>query len=339
MCDIVYQFAQTLSIVQQYLIYRQAPCSIVTADSGKRSKLPSQFPDLHWLPAQQDSFYRIILPGFTPPYASCDEIGKSWYFYPAREPLRVRKTCPGQTPKVQKMLLLSRRSSTHFYTLVLLALVANLATTRAIPYSKYTPSSTPASSHGPQRSSHNAHMAHDPRHLNARGRGDQIAHPNSLIHTMRKVPGSFRAIATVVPAKEAAAALEDFFMDIYQAIAEKWSHEPRRHAISYSGRGFTLAVTASGDTIPWESLAQLTLNAWNFAARGFTDLFDIMYASGDGKILVSVSLRMIGQAVGPGTGSGESSQTGLDGTEWGGTDWREGSVPSVGSGADAYGSR
>ncbi|KAL8856724.1 MAG: hypothetical protein Q9178_006681 [Gyalolechia marmorata] len=178
-------------------------------------------------------------------------------------------------------------------------------------------------------------MAHGPRRLNARGRGDQIAHPNSLIHTMRKVPGSFRAIATVVPAKEAAAALEEFFMDIYRAISETWSQQPRRHAVSYSAKGFIFSVSATGDTIPWESLAQMTLNAWTFAARGFTDLFDIMYSNGDGKILVSVSLRMLEQAVVPGTGSGESSQTGLDGTDWGGTDWREGSVPSVGSGADA----
>ena len=128
-------------------------------------------------------------------------------------------------------------------------------------------------------------------------------------------------------------------MDIFLAIAETWSHQPRQRVISYSGRGFRFMVTATGDTIPWESLAQMTLNAWEFAARGFTDLFDIMYTNGDGSILVSASLRMIEQAVGPGTGSGESSQTGLEGTDWGGTDWREGSVPSVGSGADAYGTR
>ncbi|KAL9026444.1 MAG: hypothetical protein Q9180_007482, partial [Flavoplaca navasiana] len=92
--------------------------------------------------------------------------------------------------------------------------------------------------------------------------------------------------------------------------------------------GFTLMITALGDTIPWEFVQQFAVNGWNFAARGFTDLFDIMYRNADGTIIVNISLRLLNHALPEAaSGSGESSQTAED--------WREGSVPSVGSGADA----
>lgn len=87
-------------------------------------------------------------------------------------------------------------------------------------------------------------------------------------------------------------------------------------------------ITALGDTIPWEFVQRFAVNGWQFAARGFTDLFDIMYQNADGTILVNVSLRLLNQALTePASGSGDSAQTAED--------WREGSVPSVGSGADA----
>lgn len=58
-------------------------------------------------------------------------------------------------------------------------------------------------------------------------------------------------------------------------------------------------------------------------------------ASPNQGVMFSISLRLIGAALdylGPGTGSVESSQTALQGSDWGGTGWREGSVPSFGSG-------
>ncbi|KAL8758760.1 MAG: hypothetical protein Q9199_001235 [Rusavskia elegans] len=155
---------------------------------------------------------------------------------------------------------------------------------------------------------------------------------------MTKVPGSFKAVATIAPVREAAAALEDFFMDLYEAVQTTWSNQPRHRTVVYDNNGFSLLITAMGDTIPWEFVQQLALNGWTFAARGFTDLFDVMYANANGNIMVSVSLRLLDHALPgsePGTGSGESSQTGWAGGADGSGDWREGSVPSVGSGADA----
>ncbi|KAL8990612.1 MAG: hypothetical protein Q9169_008084 [Polycauliona sp. 2 TL-2023] len=89
-----------------------------------------------------------------------------------------------------------------------------------------------------------------------------------------------------------------------------------------------------GDTIPFEFVQEMAVRGAELAIQGFTELYDIMYQNADGSIMVSVSLRLMEHVLpGPESGSGGgggSSQT-ADGY------WREGSVPSVGSGADAAG--
>lgn len=118
-------------------------------------------------------------------------------------------------------------------------------------------------------------------------------------------------------------------MNVYEAGLVSQSSRPRQRTIAYQSNGFTLLISALGDTIPWEFVQQFAVNGWKFASRGFTDLFDIMYRNADGTIMVNVSLRLLGHALdeAAASGSGESVQTAED--------WREGSVPSVGSGADA----
>lgn len=102
------------------------------------------------------------------------------------------------------MLLSSIR---YCYTLALLAFALILPTIRAVPYSKSTHNSILASLNKPQKGRHNAHTAEVPGLLKARGPGDQVGHPASLTHTMKRVPGSFKSVATIVPVREAAAAL------------------------------------------------------------------------------------------------------------------------------------
>ncbi|CAL8577140.1 hypothetical protein XPA_002985 [Xanthoria parietina] len=173
-------------------------------------------------------------------------------------------------------------------------------------------------------------MVGAPRRLGARGPGDRVAHPASLLHTMRMVPGTFKNLGAIVPVQQAAAAMESFFQQLVFNVQNLWSGQPRHETIQYDNHGFRLTITAMGDTIPWEFVQHTAFNGLELAARGFTELFDIMYANADGNILVAVSLRLLEHTL-P-SGSGESSQTG--GADPG-RDWREGSVPSVGTGADA----
>ncbi|KAL8789283.1 MAG: hypothetical protein Q9213_001206 [Squamulea squamosa] len=235
--------------------------------------------------------------------------------------------------KAQKMLSL-RRSYTGLHALVLVALALILPHIQAVPYHKDTHTSIAVSSGRPHQYSHNAPTARVPGRLRARtGPWGQANRPG-VVNTMKHVPGSFRALATVLPVKEAAAALEDFFMDLHHAVTATWANSPRRRVIVYTGQGFSLLISARGDTIPWDFIAQIAFNAWEGATRGFTELWDVMYSNADGSILVNLSLRLLNHVL-SGPDSGSSSQDALTHTDWDGSDWREGSVPSVGSGADA----
>lgn len=66
-----------------------------------------------------------------------------------------------------------------------------------------------------------------------------------------------------------------------------------------------------GDTIPWSFVKQIADRLWECAALGMTDLFDVAYIDDVGEIAVSVSLRL------------------ADSSSSSGTEFREGSVPSV----------
>ncbi|KAI4273261.1 MAG: hypothetical protein LQ337_004766 [Flavoplaca oasis] len=221
-------------------------------------------------------------------------------------------------------------SYTFSYILALLISATYLPTIRAVPFPKNILIPALAASNDLQQVRHHAPTADIPGRLTSRagGPGNQVGHPASLMHMMTTVPGSFRNLVTIVPVEEAAAALKNFFLSVYEAGLTSQSSRPRQAAITFQSHGFTMMITALGDTIPWEFVQRFAVNGWQFAARGFTDLFDIMYQNADGTILVNVSLRLLNQALTePASGSGDSAQTAED--------WREGSVPSVGSGADA----
>ncbi|KAL8647143.1 MAG: hypothetical protein Q9210_005734, partial [Variospora velana] len=66
-----------------------------------------------------------------------------------------------------------------------------------------------------------------------------------------------------------------------------------------------------GDTIPWDFVFAMANRLWMCAAQGLPYLFDLAYSSPDGKILVSITLRLVAEAVSSvvdsnGVGSGPS---------------------------------
>lgn len=139
---------------------------------------------------------------------------------------------------------------------------------------------------------------------------------------------------------------EEFYQGIADAAQNEWALQPRLKGFMYSEGGFALAMQSWGDTIPWNFVFTMANRLWMCAAQGLPYLFDLAYSSPDGKILVSITLRLAAEAVSSlvdsnSVGSGPSiggstpnwayNPTGLpsDNTA---EDWREGSVPSVNMG-------
>ncbi|KAL8715536.1 MAG: hypothetical protein Q9220_000872 [cf. Caloplaca sp. 1 TL-2023] len=142
---------------------------------------------------------------------------------------------------------------------------------------------------------------------------------------------------------------EDFYMHIAEASSGEWTHRSRLPWFSYTDGPFTLAMRSWGDTIPWEVVHEIANRLWMCAASGVPYLFDLAYAAPDGKIIVSITLRLAAQAVSNAIASGSGSDSLPDGStsnsqsatpNWafdpnalpGQEDWREGSVPSVNTG-------
>lgn len=137
---------------------------------------------------------------------------------------------------------------------------------------------------------------------------------------------------------------EEFYSAIGSAAKNEWASQPRLPGFTYSEGGFTLAMKCWGDTIPWNFVFAMANRLWMCAAQGMPYLFDLAYASPDGKILVSITLRLAAEAIASvvdsnGVVSSDgSTQTwaydlnGLPGDSLSGGEWREGSVPSVNTG-------
>ncbi|KAI4102651.1 MAG: hypothetical protein LQ345_007364, partial [Seirophora villosa] len=156
----------------------------------------------------------------------------------------------------------------------------------------------------------------------------------------------FKALAAIVPVAPAARALEEFYQGIAAAAQNEWASQPRLPGFMYSEGGFALAMQSWGDTIPWDFVFAMANRLWMCAAQGLPYLFDLAYASPDGKILVTITLRLAAEAVSSlvdsnGLGSVPSSEgstpnwaydpSGLRGDD-AVENWREGSVPSVNMG-------
>lgn len=134
---------------------------------------------------------------------------------------------------------------------------------------------------------------------------------------------------------------EQFYSEIAEAARNEWASHPELACFKYSGRGFVIGMQSWGDTIPWNFVYQIANRLWMSAAAGLPYLFDLAYRSPDGRIVVTISLRLAFEALAESVGSSSSSTTtrwsydenGLPGDNLSGNhNWREGSVESVNSG-------
>lgn len=75
-----------------------------------------------------------------------------------------------------------------------------------------------------------------------------------------------------------------------------------------------MSFSSIGDAIPWPFVKGIAERLWECACLGMADLFDVIYIDEAGQVIVNISLRLADS-------SGSSSGSG--------TEFREGSVPSV----------
>ncbi|KAI4123293.1 MAG: hypothetical protein LQ338_005342 [Usnochroma carphineum] len=256
---------------------------------------------------------------------------------------------------------------------------------QAYPRPKRARLSTPALFEALQPLQHNAQTRDLPRPLTIRAPGNR---PGNSIVEMRHL--QFKALAAILPLGPAAQALyvcqslpcspfqksvfasyspsispstsvnqtadlgrlhrEKFYQELAIAAANEWASRPRLQGFTYEEGGFRLAMQSWGDTIPWDFVQALANRLWECAALGMPYLFDLAYMSPDGRILVSIMLRLSAEAVAGAVGSnsaGSSQSTygttpswmidtnGLPGDDANGV-WREGSVESVNSGLQQH---
>ncbi|KAL8906575.1 MAG: hypothetical protein Q9207_001959 [Kuettlingeria erythrocarpa] len=153
----------------------------------------------------------------------------------------------------------------------------------------------------------------------------------------------FKALAAITPIAPAAQALEEFYTAVAVAARDDWASRPRLSGFVYSEGGFSLAMQSWGDTIPWDFVFAMANRLWMCAAQGLPYLFDLAYSSPDGKIAVSITLRLVAEAISSVVGSNGVTPSdgstptwaydlnGLPGNDPD-QDYREGSVPSVNTG-------
>lgn len=124
---------------------------------------------------------------------------------------------------------------------------------------------------------------------------------------------TFTRVGLITPIVSAARALEEFYSSIAIRAAGAWTAEPVSENFSIQEGNFRLTFSSIGDPIPWTFVKDMAEKLWESACLGMADLFDVMYMDDAGQIAVSISLRLA-------DGASSSSS---------GTDFREGSVPSV----------
>ena len=127
---------------------------------------------------------------------------------------------------------------------------------------------------------------------------------------------TFQTVVAMAPVTNAAKFLESFYTSVAINAAGAWRALPQRETLRIVEGPFALSFTCFGDTIPWSFVKDMADRLWESACLGLSELFDAVYMTETGNIAVAVSMRLL-----EGDGSSQSS----------GTDYREGSVPSVGS--------
>ncbi|KAL8820182.1 MAG: hypothetical protein Q9223_001541 [Gallowayella weberi] len=147
---------------------------------------------------------------------------------------------------------------------------------------------------------------------------------NKPILGMQKV--MYTAFASITPLPQVIRRLEELYINIIEACMDEWAKTPRMPGFYFSDDVFAFAMSCQGGVIPWEFVQEVADMLWESTARGSTALFAMVYSSPNRDVLIKISLTLMqhqleaasGQ---PGTGTGGSTDT----------NWREGSVPSVGS--------
>ena len=127
---------------------------------------------------------------------------------------------------------------------------------------------------------------------------------------------TFQTVTVLTPITGAAQFLEAFYSKIAVLAAGPWQALPMRESFNLQEGPFQLVFSCMGDTIPWNFVKGMADRLLEVTRLGVAELFDAIYMDDAGKIAVAVSLRFADP-----TSSGSSSDT----------DYREGSVPSVGS--------
>lgn len=129
----------------------------------------------------------------------------------------------------------------------------------------------------------------------------------------------FQSMGIIYPIASAAKVLEDFYSSIAIKASTVWQTEPRRDFLTMDQGPFRLTITSIGDTVSWEYVQGVADSLWESAALGMAEFFQAFYADDSGRVAAAVSLKFI---------DGAESNSGYS---VGSSDWREGSVPSVGS--------
>ena len=127
---------------------------------------------------------------------------------------------------------------------------------------------------------------------------------------------TFQTVTVLTPITGAAQFLEDFYSRIAALAAGPWQALPQRESFSLQEGPFQLVFNCMGDTIPWSFVKEMADRLWETTRMGIAEFFDSIYMDDAGKIAVAISLKFAD----PNSSSSSSD-----------TDYREGSVPSVGS--------
>ena len=144
-----------------------------------------------------------------------------------------------------------------------------------------------------------------------------IPNHNHPLVAMKMV--AFQSLGIIYPILNAAKFLEDFYSGIAIKASTVWKTEPRRNYLTIDQGPFRLTISSMGGTISWQWLQTISDELWETAALGMAQFFHAYYADDGRTFGIAISLKFIDGA--------ESSS----GYSVGSSDWREGSVPSVGS--------
>ena len=141
--------------------------------------------------------------------------------------------------------------------------------------------------------------------------------PGSTNQIIKMRMFAFTHFCYVTPVADAALALKEFYSSIALKAGGVWQAQPQSTRLTIKEGAFQLSFSSAGDTIPWAFVRETAERLWKCACLGMAELFDATFIDDASQVAVSIAVRLVGEGSSPGSGSGS------------GTDYREGSVPSV----------